>query len=113
MCGIFIVLLLTKEFASLESQNELVGAFLGLGKAVLMNFIHYAFQDANLNRFVLDYCMACVFVRFDLALIVLYTIAEKCDGASLLNSYLRLASSAPSPFFSSPGDRPRAILHAK
>lgn len=36
-----------------------------------MNFIHYAFQAANLNRFVLDY--------FDLALIVLYTIAEKCD----------------------------------
>lgn len=31
------VLLLTKEFASLENQIDLVGAFLGLGKAVLMN----------------------------------------------------------------------------
>lgn len=39
MYGIFFftVLLLTKEFASLENQTELVGAFLGLGKVVLMN----------------------------------------------------------------------------
>lgn len=37
MVFFFTVLVLTKEFASLENQIELVGAFLGLGKAVLMN----------------------------------------------------------------------------